>query len=290
MSRTNICHLLLLLSLVILSGCDRGAVANKEREYEVRGIVRSPISAEGSLVVEHEDVAGLMPSMTMPFKLQNVAEAADFQPGDGLAFTLVLGDGYSHITGLRKIDPATVKLPQPELRSAAATGVKRVKEGDVWPVFELVDQTGKEMGSGDFAGVFTLVDFIFTRCAVPDYCPLMTSHFLEIEKALAEDSAQGNVRLLSVSFDPMDTPDVLRQYAEAKDAGWTFATGKPEEIDKLTKAFGVRVEEEGGTLNHSLCTALIGPDGRVLHLWRGNKWKPQEVVEAIRAAQQTSQD
>lgn len=289
MNRHFICALLALLVIAMLGGCDRPNAGNNERSYEVRGIVRAPISSEGSIMVEHEDVAGLMPSMTMPFKVQNVAEAADFKAGDGVAFTLILGDGYSHITGLRKIEATSVKLPQPEPRPAGEH-VKRVKEGDIWPVFELVDQTGKDMGSGDFAGALTLVDFIFTRCAVPDYCPLMTSHFLEIEKALAEDPAKGNVRLLSVSFDPMDTPDVLRQYAEAKGAGWTFATGEPEEIDKLTKAFGVRVEEEGGTLNHSLCTALIGPDGRILHLWRGNKWKPQEVVDAIHAALQTQQD
>lgn len=281
-------HGILALLLVGLIGCGRAPEGGETRQYEVRGIVRAPVSEEGAISVEHEDIAGLMPSMTMPFKLQDATEAADLQPGDAVAFTLILGNESSHIAGVRKIDPASVKLPQAEPRADAA--VKRVKEGDMWPVFELVDQTGREFGSGDLAGVFTLVDFIFTRCAVPNYCPLMTENFSQIESALSADSEKDRVRLLSVSFDPVDTPEVLTQYAEAKGAGWTFATGKPEEIDRLTRAFGVRVEEEGGTLNHGLCTALIGPDGRILQIWRGNQWKPQEVVEAIRAALQTPQD
>jgi len=266
------------------SGSSHGA----ERHYEVRGIVRAPLSEEGKIVVEHEDVQGLMPSMTMPFKPLNPADAADFKAGDGVEFTLTLGDSGSTISKVRKIDPASVRLGVPEPRRPGAS-VKRVKEGDVWPPFSLVDQNGKAINQETFRGAFTLVDFIFTRCAVPDYCPLMTSNFSEIRSALAADADAGRLRMLSVSFDPKDTPDVLRQYAEAKKADWIFATGGLEEIDNITKAFAVRIEEEGGTYNHGLCTALIGPDGKILQIWRGNTWKPQEVIEAIRTALKTPQ-
>ncbi len=279
-----------LLLLIAFAGCDRAPEAAATRQYEVRGIVRAPVSKEGAISVEHEDIAGLMPSMTMPFKLGDVAEGADLKPGDAVTFTLVLGNESSHIAGIRKIDPASVNLPKPEPRPAGAgAAVKRVKEGDMWPAFKLVDQNGRELASGDFTGVLTLVDFIFTRCAVPNYCPLMTENFSQIESALSAASENDRVRLLSVSFDPVDTPEVLSQYAQVKKAGWTFATGEPGEIDRLTKAFGVRVEEEGGTLNHGLCTALIGPDGKILQIWRGNQWKPQEVLESIRTALQTPQ-
>lgn len=254
-----------------------------ERHYEIRGIVRAPLSEEGKIVVEHEDVQGLMPSMTMPFKPLNPADAADLKAGDGVEFTLALDDSGSSISKIRKIDPASVKLGVPAHRPPGAS-VKRVKEGDVWPAFSLVDQNDKAISQDTFQGAFTLVDFIFTRCAVPDYCPLMTSNFSEIRSALAADADAGRLRMLSVSFDPKDTPDVLRQYAEAKKADWIFATGSLDEIDNITKAFAVRIEEEGGTYNHGLCTALIGPDGRILQIWRGNTWKPREVIEAVRTA------
>lgn len=278
----------LCVALAMLGSSGRIGAATESKQYEVEGIVRAPLSAEGELMVEHEDVPGLMPSMTMPFKPQDRAEAAGLEPGDGVAFTLVISDAGATIARIRKIDPASVSLPTPPPQSGANGTIKRVKEGDTWPAFELVDQNGKSIAPADFAGNYTLLNFIFTRCAVPDYCPLMTRNFVEIKSALGAETGAGKVRLLSVSFDPEDTPEVLRQYAEAKGAGWTFATGEPGEIDKLTKAFAVRVEQEGGTYNHGLCTALVGPDGKILQLWRGNAWKPQEVTEAVRAALQSS--
>lgn len=279
--------LLLLAGVVAMDG--RCEEPGSGRHYEVRGIVREPVSEEGTIMVEHEDVPGLMPSMTMPFAVRDAAEAKDLKPGDGISFTLSVGEGSAFISRIRKIDPASVKLPiPPPRREGADAVVRRLKEGDTWPAFALVDQNGKELKSADLAGNYTLLNFIFTRCAVPDYCPLMTRNFAEIKSALGAYIDAGKVRLLSISFDPQDTPEVLRQYAKAKEADWTFATGEPSEIDKLTKAFAVRVEQEGGTYNHGLCTALVGPDGKIQQLWRGNAWKPQEVVEAVRAALHTT--
>jgi protein SCO1/2 len=65
---------------------------------------------------------------------------------------------------------------------------------------------------------------------------------------------------------------------------WGFATGEKAEIEKLTKAFAVFTERNGVTLDHTLCTALIGPGGRVIELWRGNAWEVGEVLAAIRTA------
>lgn len=260
------------------------------RQYEVRGIVREPLSDNGKLMVEHEDVPGLMPAMTMPFTVRDGAEARDLKPGDGVVFTLSIGEGQASISKIRKTDSASIKLPTPfPRREGAGAPARRVKEGDLWPDFTLTDQNGEPLVPADLAGHYTLLNFVFTRCAVPDFCPLMTRNFSEIASALAADGVGDKVRLLSVSFDPADTPDVLRQYAEANKAGWTFATGQPDEIEKLTHAFAVRVEQEGGTYNHGLCTALIGPDGRILQLWRGNGWKPPEVLDALRAALHTPQ-
>lgn len=286
MIRSGFLPAIVLTALIgVFGNSGRCEETNNDKRYEIRGIIRQPLNQEGEILVEHEDVPGLMPSMTMPFTPQDHAEVAGLKSGDGVVFTLLLGDAGASIAQVRKIDPASVKLPvaAPRSRVADAT-VRRLKEGDKWPAFTLVDQNGQELKSADFANALTLLDFIFTSCAVPSYCPLITRNFAEVKSALGADADKSKVRLLSVSFDPKDTPEVLRKYAEAKGADWTFATGDPAMINKLTKAFAVHVEEEGGTYNHGLCTALIGPDGVILKLWRGNAWKSQEVVEAVRAA------
>lgn len=77
---------------------------------------------------------------------------------------------------------------------------------------------------------------------------------------------------------------MLSKYAQFQNAEpriWTFATGGPSEIDKLTSAFSVYVQPEGGTISHGLATALIGPWGKIIKLWRGNSWTPAEVLDEI---------
>jgi protein SCO1/2 len=59
---------------------------------------------------------------------------------------------------------------------------------------------------------------------------------------------------------------------------WMPASSLPS----LTKNFRVFTESKDGVLNHTLCTALIRPDGSVEKIWRGNFWKPQEVLARLR--------
>ena len=44
----------------------------------------------------------------------------------------------------------------------------------------------------------------------------------------------------------------------------------------------IRYKRSGGTISHGLATALIDKDGKIAKLWRGNTWKPDEVVEEIK--------
>ena len=132
-----------------------------------------------------------------------------------------------------------------------------------------------------------MLTFIFTRCPVPKFCPLISHNFSELQEAIKADAgAAGKTRLLSITLDPkFDTPEILKSYAQQQKADpqiWTFATGEPAEIDKLTQSFAVFVQPEAGTISHGLATALIGPDGHVVKIWRGNAWKSSEVIDELR--------
>ena len=90
------------------------------------------------------------------------------------------------------------------------------------------------------------------------------------------------MRLLSVTLDPaFDTPQVLRDYASSKRADparWQFATGDPDEIARLTSAFSIHVEQNGVLIDHTLATAVIGRDGRIAEIWRGNGWSTSRAA------------
>jgi protein SCO1 len=108
-----------------------------------------------------------------------------------------------------------------------------------------------------------------------------------LQEAIKADAAlTKKARLLSVTLDPkFDTPAVLKSYAQNQDADpqiWSFATGAPSEIDKLTGSFSVVVQPQDGTIAHGLATALIGAEGKVVKIWRGNAWTPAEVIAELR--------
>ena len=210
----------------------------------------------------------------------------DVKVGEGMSCRLNVTDRDSWIERTKQVDAATVHLPTP-LPSASSVRSERVHEGDPMPEFQLIDEEGKPISLESFRGHPLVLTFIFTRCPLPNFCPRMSQNFAELQKAIKASSSEplSAIRLLSISFDPAyDTPEVLRNYAQGEKAEpdiWKVATGTPTEISRLTKAFSVLVQPEGGSISHSLATALIDKDGKIEKLWRGNGWTPTELIQQI---------
>ncbi len=121
---------------------------------------------------------------------------------------------------------------------------------------------------------------------LPNYCPRMSNNFEELQTAIKNGrDPLANTRLLSITLDPaFDTPQVLKGYGafhHAEPQIWIFATGDEKEIEALTRAFSVYRQTEGGTISHGLATALINKEGKIDKIWRGNSWKPAEVIQEI---------
>jgi protein SCO1/2 len=137
-----------------------------------------------------------------------------------------------------------------------------------------------------------LVTFVYTRCPLPNFCPLMDQNFSTIQRAVAEDSVlRGRVQLVSITFDPAhDTPEVLAAHAarrQADPAVWTWLTGDAATIERFAGRFGVSVLREdpsSADITHNLRTIHIGPDGRIRAIYSGNGWTPGEVLADLRRA------
>ena len=118
------------------------------------------------------------------------------------------------------------------------------------PDFQLLDQDGRSRTSGSFAGRVLIVTFIYTRCPLPDFCPLMIKHLESVRRRANEEGIGGRLALLGVTLDPaFDTPPVLRAYGESmlKGAGrfdqWTLAGGTAAQIEAVARFFGVGYQE-----------------------------------------------
>jgi len=115
----------------------------------------------------------------------------------------------------------------------------------------------------------------------------MSKNFAELEQRLSKEFT-GKYHLLSITMDPdFDRPEVLKDYAGrygASASDWSFATGTADQIKSVAGLVGLYYARENGLITHDLRTALIGPDGRLVHLWKSNVWTPYEVQRMVREA------
>lgn len=284
MRRLAVLPLLAALATFLVA-CGRGPSAAKSSPpeavtiYEVKGVLR--MNKGRTAVIAHDTIPGYMEAMAMEFTASNPDELAAFSPGDVLAFRLSVTDERSWIDQLRKTGtapiPATTAKP-------ASTPAPRTPLPDC----VLVDSRGQPLRLHDFRGQAIALTFIFTRCPLPDFCPRLTTQFAEVERLLAADTAMKNWHLLSVTLDPIyDTPERLAEYAtryQPDFTRWTFATGSPEEIEKLGTSVGLQITRSGTLPEHNLRTVVIDPAGRVLHVFNGNAWTPDALAAELHRA------
>jgi len=273
-----------------LFGCGRSANSDERGDhYDTRGVVRGFSPDRSTIEIQHENIPGFMPSMTMPFVPRDPRQIADLKTGDAISFRMAVTQKDFWIENVKKIRREDVNVAEPKAAPPVAAGDDaRLKEGDEIRPFSLTNQNGERISLETFRGQPFVLTFVFTRCPVPNFCPRMSNNFEELQTAIKSGTGTlTTTRLLSITLDPdYDTPKILSDYAAYHHADskiWTFATGDEKEIDSLTRAFSVYRKNEGGTISHGLATALIDRDGRIERIWRGNAWTPAEVTEAIKA-------
>jgi protein SCO1/2 len=272
--------------MLLCLGCGRSDEGG--RHFDVRGVVRGISPDRTTLDIQHEDIPDYMPTMTMPFLVRDQKEIADLKLGDAISFRMTVTKKDFWIDRVKKVRREEVAVRDPKPKSTPDSQSARLKEGDAMPAFSLMDQSGKPVSADTFRGQPLVLTFVFTRCAVPNFCPLMTSHFSELQNLIkGEGGAAAKTHLLSVTLDPaFDTPEILKQYGAHSNEDpnvWNLVTGDPKQIDALTAAFSVYRQTESGVLSHGLATALVDPNGKIVKIWRGNAWTAEEVIAEIRA-------
>jgi protein SCO1 len=279
---------LLLLLIGLVSSCGPRRSANEKR-FPLKGKVVAVDKNDRTATIKHEDIPNYMPGMTMPFKIKSDADLEMLKPGDEITGTLVVDDlsSWVEIT-------AIVEGGSPLTPTAVIPG--EPKPGDEVPDFGLVNQDGKRIRLSQYRGKALALTFVYTRCPQPDQCTLMSNNFAVIDKQLREQpDAYENTHLLTVTFDPdYDTPKVLRsygashteRYSDETFQHWEFAGGSTDEVKGIAQFFGLRYYVDKSTgdeqVIHSLRTAVIGPDGKLVKLYRGNEWKPEEIVADLK--------
>jgi protein SCO1/2 len=250
--------------------------------------------SERLMLVSHDPVPGVMPAMIMPFEVRpgnDEAQLRGLTPGAIVNFTLREHAGKAYAEHLQVVryesgeqDPLTVRRLR-LLRSTHAAAQLDVNQAV--PDFTLTDQTHTRISLSQFRGKIVVMNFIYTSCALPQFCYRMTNHFSGLQNRFKGRDGRDLV-LLSVTFDPArDTPERLAEYAsqwKADGARWHFLTGPSDEIRRVADAFGLDYFPDEGLITHSLRTVLIDRAGRLLANVEGNRFTAQQLGDLVNRA------
>jgi protein SCO1/2 len=265
------------------------------REYTLQGQILSIAPDHMEASVKHEEITGFMAAMTMAYKVRDAKEFESLKPGDLMTSTLVVVSNDAYLKDVKKVGEAPLERAREQgaaTSSPASSGFELLKPGDTVPNVAFVDQDGKPRDVASFRNSTVVLTFIYTRCPMPTFCPLMDRHFVAIQEKLKADPALAagmNVRLVSVTFDPItDTPAVLKKHSQTLGADptrWTFLTGDRDEVDKFASRFGVSIVREMNDqkdITHNLRTAIIDKNGVLVKSYTGNEWTPEQVVADLK--------
>lgn len=245
--------------------------------YSAHGIVEDVDLENGQILIDHEDVEGLMPAMTMNFVVSDQDLLAKLAPGQVIDFEI-------HFTG-RSYDVVDARVVG---EAAEEAGWFRLREGLVRtspaPAFDLIDQVGRSVSLGSLGDRVLIVDFIYTSCPGP--CPVQTSIQVDLQRRIPE-ALLGEIQFISISLDPeVDRPEVLERYATARGAdlsNWSFLTGPTERVAEVVRRWGIgSIRKEDGTIDHTMIRFLV-QGGRVIERYWTSAGRDEAILADLTA-------
>lgn len=149
------------------------------------------------------------------------------------------------------------------------------------------DETGHVVSLRELITVPTVIAPVYYQC--PNVCSFLQGG---LARALLEVKLEPGkaFRVLSVSFDETETPEMARRsqaiYLEAMrqrfPAGaWSFLTGDPENIHRLLDAAGYRFQRQGEDFLHPVVLFVVAGDGKIVRYLHGTSVLPMDLTLAL---------
>jgi protein SCO1 len=264
-----------------------------DEQYPVTGMVLKVDPWRKTFFVSCQSIPGYMDAMVMPFEVHNAKELNGLTPGMTVEFTLVVAKYSNYVEHVQirhyesvEQDPLTARrLKLLNQLSHSASGSNRaLNVGQRVPNFALTDQNRRHVVLSQLAGKVVAVNFIYTSCALPNFCFRNSNNFGVLQKRFQEKMGRELI-LLTITFDPQrDHSDVLANYAKTWKADpdtWHFLTGSVPDIQHASSLFGVDYFPDEGLMDHSLHTAIIDREGRLVANLEGNQFTAEQLGDLV---------
>lgn len=166
-----------------------------------------------------------------------------------------------------------------------STGSSMAGTGGIGGPFTLTTDEGREVTHADFDDKYKLIFFGFTHC--PGVCPSELTKMTKVLEAL-EPAQRRKIHPLFITVDPpRDTVEVMHAYLEDYHPQIIGLTGTQAQIDEVLDAYKIHASKvenemmEGYMVNHSSFIYFMGPDDRVVEIFRMQE-SAGDLVKAIR--------
>ena len=178
---------------------------------------------------------------------------------------------YTALTPKKKLPIYNPSDVNPELVDST---VQYISKYHTIADFSFTNQNGKKITQKDYEGKIYVADFFFTTCG--SICPKMTSHLVEIQKAILDNP---KVMLLSHTVMPeIDSVAILKSYAiknGVNDKKWNLVTGDKKDIYRMARTSYLAVKlgkpSELYDMVHTENFVLVDAKRRVRGFYDGTK-------------------
>jgi protein SCO1 len=185
----------------------------------------------------------------------------------------------------RSMQDPTVK---PALPSAlSGVGIDQKLDAQVPLDLEFKDEHGRTVPLSSFFSGHKPVVLALVYYQCPMLCTMILNGVESSLKAVSLNPGR-DFEVLSVSFDPSDTPELaaskkqmyLKRYGRPGTAnGWHFLTGDEKNIQALTRAVGFRYSYDPATKQfaHASGIMVLTPGGRISKYFYGVEYAPRDL-------------
>jgi protein SCO1/2 len=255
-----------MIPMMMLLACSGGDA------YIVEGTVVE-VHAPSEVVIDHQEVRGLMEAMTMPFDVRDPALLDGVTAGDTVVARFIIDQQGGYIAALR----VTGHTDPPKLD----VGAWPLRPGEVLPAYDVEAEDGSTIRIGEGQGIPTAVAFLYTTCPMPEFCPLLVKRFQGLQAAIGTDA-----RLVTLTIDPdTDTREVLAAFGQgsgAKPETWRLGRLPPDRLADLVSRVSLGIDRRDGRIEHGERMLVLDASGKLIERYDDNRWPEDRVVQQLR--------